>query len=40
MEAHAHSCLLDGALLEQKTKLFTVNTAALEVVPSLGVQNT
>ena len=43
MEAHAQSPLVDGALLgsvEQKTKLFTGNTAASEVAPSLGVQNT
>lgn len=45
METHAHSSLLDGALLEsvyveQNTKLFTVNTAASEVAPSLRVQNT
>lgn len=35
--------LVDGALLgsvEQKTKLFTENTAASEVAPSLRVQNT
>lgn len=43
MEAYAHSSMVDGALLgsvEQKTKLFTGNTAASEVAPSLGVQNT
>lgn len=43
MKAHAHCSLVDGALLgsvEQKTKLFTGNTATSEAAPSLRVQNT